>query len=91
MQKNDFLLSRDPQKGAKMVAIFTVIDASNYKTHCIELSYFFSLQILLQVSDLTACSKAVIGVLQIDEVLQTLIFHSLRLPGSLEKWSPNMK
>jgi hypothetical protein len=30
MQKNDFLLTRDPQKGAKMVAIFTAIDASNY-------------------------------------------------------------
>lgn len=38
LQKNDFLLTRDPQKDAKMVAIFTVIDASNciklYKTRC---------------------------------------------------------
>lgn len=86
MRKNDFLLTRDPQKGAKMIAIFTVIDASNYKTHCIELSYFFSLQILLQVSDLTACSKAVIGVdTKLIRCYRHTDLHSLRLQGSSEK------
>lgn len=53
-----------------MVTMFTVIDASKYKIHCIDLSYFFSLQILFQVPDLIACSRAIVRVHQIGKVLQ---------------------